>query len=109
MTPRKKASRVFLSAIGLLGVGAIATYVAFSYFIASERWVNHSQEVRAAVGEVEYSINSAARARMAFLTSNDGADLAAYREAVGRIPVETDHLQSLVTDNPGQVARCDEF
>src|SRR5882724_2407664 len=109
MTSRTRASRAFLSAIVLLCICGIATYLSFSYFRASERWVNHSQEVRAAIGEVESSISFAARARMSFLMSGSEAELTAYRNAVSRIPGEMRLLRELTRDNRVQNDNCNQL
>src|ERR1051326_408682 len=92
MTSRTRANRAFVSAIILLGICGIATYISFSSLRASERWVSHSQEVRAAIGDVESSISSAARARMGYLTTGSDAELTAYRTGIARIPTEIGRL-----------------
>ena len=53
MTSRTRAKRAFVSAIVLLGICGIATYLSFSYLRASERWIAHSQKFGAAIGDVE--------------------------------------------------------
>ena len=106
MTPRTRANRAFLSAIALLCISCFATYFSFSYFRESERSVSHSQEVRAAVGDAEASINSAARARMSFLMSGSDAELATYRRATALIPEQIQHLHELTKDNPVQTEHC---
>lgn len=109
MTSRTRATRAFVSAIALLCVCGIATYLSFSYFQTSERWVSHSQEVRAAVGEVESSISFAARARMSYLISGSEAELTGYRNAVSRIPTELRHLRELTRDNKIQIDNCTQL
>jgi CHASE3 domain sensor protein len=74
MTSRTRAKRAFVSAIILLGICGVATYLSFSYLRASERWVTHTQEVRAAIGDVESSISAAARARISFLITGSEAE-----------------------------------
>jgi PAS domain S-box-containing protein len=106
MTPRTRANSAFLSAIALLCICCFATYLSFSYFRESELWVSHSQEVRAAVGDLEASINSAARARMSFLMSGSDSDLATYRAATALIPERIQHLHQLTKDNPVQTEHC---
>jgi len=109
MTPRTRANRAFVSAIILLGICGIATYVSFSSMRASERWVAHSQEVRAAVGDLESSMSSAARARMSYLMSGSDAELTAYRAGIARIPTEITRLRWLVRDNKIQKDNCDQL
>jgi len=83
-----------------------ATYLSFSYFRSSERWITHTQAVRAAVGDVGASIDQAARERLSFLISGSPADLDEYRRAAGRIPVEVKTLRELAEDNPIEVKNC---
>ena len=109
MTPRTRANRAFVSAIILLGICGIATYVSFSSMRASERWVAHSQEVRAAVGDLESTMSSAARARMSYLMSGSDAELTAYRAGIARIPTEITRLRWLVRDNKIQKDNCDQL
>ena len=109
MTSRTRANRAFVSAIILLGICGIATYISFSSLRASERWVSHSQEVRAAIGDVESSISSAARARMGYLTTGSDAELTAYRTGIARIPTEIGRLRWLVRDNRTQKDNCNQL
>src|SRR5882672_3172940 len=109
MTSRTRASRAFLSAIVLLCVCGIATFISFSYFQASERLVGHSQEVRAAIGDVESSVSLAGRARMSFLMYGSETELIAYRNAVSRIPEEMRRLHALTRDNKVQIDNCNQL
>jgi PAS domain S-box-containing protein len=102
MTSRTRANRAFVSAIILLGICGLATYLSFNYLRASERWIAHTQEVRGAIGDVESSVSFAARARMSYLITGSSADLTAYRNAVERIPKQIQTLQTLTRDNKMQ-------
>jgi signal transduction histidine kinase len=92
--------------MALLCVSAIASYVSFSYFRVGEQWVSHTQEVRAAVGDLEYAVNAAARARVGYLMSGAESDLAEFNAAVARIPAKLLHLRELTNDNPLQINNC---
>ena len=109
MTSRTRANRAFVSAIILLGICGIATYLSFSYLRASERLIAHTQEVRGAVGDVESSVSLAARARMSYLISASRTDLTAYRNAVERIPHQIQALRALTNDNKVQQENCTEL
>ncbi len=109
MTSRIRASRIFLSAITLLCICGVATYLSFAYFRASERWVIHAQEVRGALGDLESTVNVAGRSRLLFLTSGSNAELSAYRQATTQIAEKMRHLRGLVLDNASQVANCDHL
>lgn len=109
MTSKTRANRAFVSAIILLCICGIATYLSFSYLRTSERWVTHTQEVRGAIGDVESSISFAARTRMNYLMSGSPADLTAYRNAVVHIPAEIQHLRFQTRDNKEQQDNCTEL
>lgn len=97
---------MFLLAIALLALCGIATYFSLSYYVGSERWVSHSQEVRSAVGDLEAALNNAARERTSYLVSGDDSDLADYQKAVSEATGQTNRLRGLTRDNPVQVANC---
>jgi PAS domain S-box-containing protein len=104
--PVRRTRTVFVSAIVLLCLCAITTYVSFFYFRISERWVSHTQEVRGAIGDLESTASRAARARMNYLLSGDEAELTEYRAALNKIPDRMRRMQELEKDNPVQAQRC---
>lgn len=104
--PQKKARAVFLTALGLLCLCAVATYLSFSYFKDSEAWVAHTQEARAVVGDLEAALNNAARARLAYLISGEDAALTEYQTATSQIAEPMRQLQELTKDNPAQADNC---
>jgi PAS domain S-box-containing protein len=103
---KAKAHTVFLAALGLLCLCAVATYLSFSYFKASEASVAHTQEVRAVVGDLEAALNNAARARLAYLISGEDAALAEYQNAASQISEPMRQLKALTKDNPVQIDNC---
>jgi PAS domain S-box-containing protein len=103
---KAKARTIFLAALGLLCLCAVATYLSFSYFNESAAWVAHTQEVRAVVGDLESSLNNAARARLAYLISGEDAALAEYQKAASQISEPMRQLKELTKDNPVQVDNC---
>jgi PAS domain S-box-containing protein len=106
MRRRTRANAIFLTALALLIASGIATYSSFSYLRTSERWVSHTQEVRASVGELEAIVNSAARSRLSFLISGREPDLNEFHAAEGRIPEAVARLRKLLNDNPAQLENC---
>jgi PAS domain S-box-containing protein len=106
---KAKAHQVFLTALGLLCLCAVATYLSFSYFKDSEASLAHSQQVRADVGDLDAVLNNAARARLAYLISGEDADLAQYQDAASRIIEPIHHLRELTKDNPVQVENCSQL
>jgi PAS domain S-box-containing protein len=109
MAGRARARLVFLSALALLCLCGIATYVSFTSSREGERWVTHTQEVRGTLGDLESAINRASRTRMAYLISGDESQLSAYRQAVPQIGEEMRRLQELTKDNPVEVKYCKNY
>jgi|KBSMisStandDraft_5_1062788.scaffolds.fasta_scaffold05016_6 PAS domain S-box-containing protein len=103
------AKAIFLSAIALLCSCAVATYFSFSYLKKSDAWLVHTQEVRAAVGELEAALNHGARLRMSYLTTGDEADLAEFRTVVVQIQQQMKQLSELSKDNSVQVEHCKQL
>jgi len=102
MSQPVKARALFLLAIAMLGLCGFATYLSFFYFRASERWVTHTQEIRAVLGDLEATINDAARMSTSYLISGDDFDLTEYRAAVSKVDERMRELRALTHDNPAQ-------
>jgi PAS domain S-box-containing protein len=102
MSRQAKARTLFMLAIALLGFCGLATYLSFFYFRASERWVNHTQEIRAVLGDLQATINNAARMSMSYLISGEDSDLTEYRAAVSKVRDRMRDLRALTGDNPAQ-------
>jgi PAS domain S-box-containing protein len=109
MSQRAKARPVFLSAILLLGLCAVSTFFSFLAFRAGERLVSHTQEVRAAIGDLEATLNTAGRARMSFLLSGDSDDLSEYRTATAHATGQLAQIKNLTHDNAVQRVNCENL
>jgi PAS domain S-box-containing protein len=101
MSQRAKARSLFMLAIALLGLCGFATYLSFFYFRASERWVTHTQQIRMVLGDLQATINDAARMSMSYLISGEDSDLREYRAAVSKIHERMRGLRAL-TGDPAQ-------
>ncbi len=106
MSPRKKAQAAFASALLLLFLSGLATYFAITRLLESEKWVVHTHEVRAAIGDIDSTLSRAGRARSGYVL--DGADdfLNQFETAVLEIPPTFQHLRELARDNPRQQDLC---
>ncbi len=100
---------LFLSVIAFLSLCAIATYLSFLSSRAGERWVSHTQEVRGTIGDVEATVNSAARFRTIYLMSGRPSDLSDYQAASAKALDEFSRLKVLTRDNPVQRAKCEQY
>jgi signal transduction histidine kinase len=104
-----KARIAFTIAIGLLLACALVVYGTLRSFAASERQVQHTQQVQVLIGENEAAIASAARARMTYVLSGNEDDLAQYQQAAARVPFKLADLRRSTKDEPNQQAECDHL
>jgi signal transduction histidine kinase len=102
MSPRKKAQAAFASALSLLFLGGLATYFAITRLSESEKWVVHTHEVRAAIGDIDSALSRAGRARSGYINENTADFLSEFETAVADIPPTFQHLRKLTQDNPRQ-------
>ena len=109
MTAPAKAKPVFVSAMALLCLCAVASYLSFAYFRAGERWVAHTQDVRVATGDVDAVINNAARERMSYMLTGNADGLERYHAAAQSIRDRIATLKSMVSDNALQSANVNEL
>jgi signal transduction histidine kinase len=106
MGPRKKAQVAFASAVMLLLLSGLAAYVAIDRLLASEKWVNHSLEVRAALGDIDSAYVKAGRARSGYVISGNSDFLTQFEEAVPEIRRRFSRLSNLIRDNQTQRDLC---
>lgn len=100
---------IFASAMVLLIVCLITTYLSFSYLREASDWVIHTQQVRGELGDLEADLNSAARSRLSYVISGHGDDLASYRKVLPGISAHHREVARLTHDNPAQNERCKQL
>jgi signal transduction histidine kinase len=106
MSPRKKAQAAFASALLLLFLSGLATYFAITRLLESEKWVVHTHEVRATIGDIDSAISRAGRARSGYVLDRDDDFLNQFEADVLEIPPILQHLRGLTRDNPHQQDLC---
>jgi signal transduction histidine kinase len=106
VSPRKKAQVAFASAVILLFLSALATYLTIVRLLESEKWVVHSHEVQAALGAVDSASLDAGRARSGYVISGDPAFLNNFEAAAPATDQVLGHLRELTRDNPLQQELC---
>jgi PAS domain S-box-containing protein len=104
-----KAKPVFVSAIGLLFLCALASYLSVRDFRASERSVAHTQDVRVMTGEVDSAISNAARERMTYMLTGNPDSLARFHEGSSQIVGRIGTLKAMVADNAQQAGNVNEL
>ncbi len=104
-----KARIAFTIAIGLLLACALVVYGTLRSFAASERLVQHTQQVQVLLGETEAVIAAGGRARMTYVLTGDEDAYEQYGQALARIPAKLAELRRSTTDEPTQQAECDRL
>jgi len=99
MLSRLTARIAFVIAIGLLLVCAILVYSTVLNLVESERLVTHTHQVQELLGDTDYAIASAARARLTYVFSGDDEALDQYQHSVARIPVIVSKLLYICSPN----------
>jgi signal transduction histidine kinase len=102
MSPRKKAQAAFASAVLLLFLSGLAAYISINHLLKSEKWVIHTMEVQAAIGEIDSAYVRAGRARNGYVISGNGEFLRQFEEAAPEIAGKFQRLRDLTADNPRQ-------
>lgn len=106
MSPRKKAHVAFASAVMLLFLSGLATYFTINRLLESEKWVIHTLEVRAALGDIDSAFVRAGRARSAYVISGTDDFRREFEAAVPEIHRKFQQLRDLIRDNPKQQELC---
>lgn len=106
MPARKKAQAAFASAVVLLCVSGLATYLTIVRLMESEKWVVHTYEVQAALGNVDAATVEAGRARSGYVITGTSDFLSNFGDAVPTIYQALEHLRELTRDNPEQQKLC---
>jgi signal transduction histidine kinase len=106
MPPRKRAQVAFASAVILLFLSGLATYLTIVRLMESQKWVVHSHEVQAALGNVDSSALDAGRARSGYVVTGNADFLSKFEVAVPRIDQALRHVRDLTRDNPEQQKLC---
>jgi signal transduction histidine kinase len=106
MPPRKKVQAVFTSAVILLCLSGLATYLTIVRLLESEKWVVHTHEVQAALGDVDSAVLNAGRACSGYVITGSADFLSNFEVAVPRIYQSLQRLRELTKDNPAQQDLC---
>lgn len=106
MPPRKKAQATFAIAVLLLFLSALAGYFSVTRLWQSEKWVHHTYDVRDAIGEVDWSVLRAGRARTGYIASGGAEFLVQFEIAASETTRNLQRLRGLTKDNRKQQDLC---
>jgi signal transduction histidine kinase len=106
MSSRKKAQVAFASAVIMLCLSALATYLTILRLTGSEKWVVHTREVQAALGNVDSAVLNAERAASGYVITGSADFLNDVDATAPRVYQALQHLRELTKDNPKQQELC---
>lgn len=106
MPPRQRAQAAFLSAVILLFFSGLATYVTIVRLLESEKWVVHTYEVQAALGNIDSATLEVGRSRSGYVITGSTDFLNGFEASLTTIYQALQHLRELTKDNPEQQRLC---
>lgn len=106
MSPHKKAQLAFASAVLMLCLSGLATYITIDRLMQSEKWVVHTHEVQAALGNVDAVVLNAERASSGYVITGSPEFFSQFDATTPRVNQALQHLRELTKDNPRQQELC---
>src|SRR6202035_728593 len=96
VTPaRKKAQVAFAMAVMLLCLSGLAAYLSIARLTSSEKWLVHTYEVQAALGNVESAALDAERDRGGYVITEGAEALQDFEATLPKIYQALQHLREL--------------
>jgi signal transduction histidine kinase len=106
MPPRKRAQVAFAAAVILLFLSGVATYLTIVRLLQSEKWVVHSHEVQAALGNVDSAVVGVGRACSGYVITGGADFLSSFEVALPKVSQALQKVRDLTRDNPEQQRLC---
>jgi len=102
MLPRKKAQVAFASAVIMLCLSGLATYLTIVRLMESEKSVVHTHEVQETLENLDAAVLNAERACSGYVITGSAEFLSSFEDAAPGIYQALQHLRELTKDNPKQ-------
>jgi signal transduction histidine kinase len=102
MLPRKKAQVAFASAVIMVCLSGLATYLTIVRLTESEKWVVHTHEVQETLGNLDAAVLNAERACSGYVITGSAEFLSSFEDAAPGTYQALQHLRELTKDNPRQ-------
>lgn len=99
----------FVSAFALLVMMGAYIYQAGAAYTNSAQWINHTQQVRAGLGQLYGSISNVESAQRSYLLTGKEAHKAEYRRFAAELNTNKNNLARLIADNPAQMKNLAEL
>lgn len=99
----------FSSALILLVVAGGFTYQSSVHFVEADKWVRHTQEVRAEIAHLRSTISDIQAAHLARVIMHDKSYDEVYSNHLNQLKTSTENLASLIADSPQQSKNLDRL
>ena len=109
VSSRQRAQVAFGSAVILLLLGGVATYVTIARLLIAQRRVSHTHEVQVALADINLVLGKARRAQIEYVDSGDPNFLQAFEFAASQVPGVLQNVRQLTADNPTQRDNCERL
>jgi two-component system NarL family sensor kinase len=109
ISARTRNALVFFSALFLLSLGGVVTYLTIIRLNDADRWVAHTREVQSALASLEAVIARAGRGRIEYVQSADPSHLDEYENAVKETLQNVALIRQLSIDNSRQQSNCNRL
>lgn len=86
----------------MLFLSAIAAYVTIDHLEDSQRWVSHTYQVQAVLGEIDAAVSKAARAKNGYVSTGNDALLGSFETTIPEVREKLQKVRRLTEDNPTQ-------
>jgi PAS domain S-box-containing protein len=106
VSSQERAQVAFGSAVILLLLGGVATYVTIARLLIAQQRISHTHEVQAALADINLVLGKARRAQIEYVDSGDPNFLRTYESAAGQVSGVLQHIRQLTADNPTQGDNC---
>ena len=106
MSPRKNAQAAFVSAVAVLLLSAVAAYITIGHLQSSQKWVVHTYQVQAGLGEIDAAVSRASRARNSYVATGNESVLPSFEAAIPEVHQKLAEVRKLTEDNPRQQELC---
>jgi signal transduction histidine kinase len=109
MSSSRKARVAFALALFLLFLSGLAAGSLIIRLYSSEALIRHTYDVEVALGDLETSLTSMGRNRVAYISSGSSESLRDFTDAEKEVGVVVARIRQLTSDNPAQQKLCDQL
>ena len=109
MSSNRKAQVSFALALFLLVLSGLAAGSLIVRLYSSEALVRHTYDIEVALGDLESSLTSMGRSRVAYIGSGSSESLRDFSDAAKEVGLVVARIRQLTSDNPAQQKLCDQL